>query len=173
MDWLMERRLRALCKRELRALGVRSPLRVDELCRLLGEARGRPLRLMPYPLEVPGPYGAWVSTPTADYIFFQKETTKTHQDHIILHEIGHMLAGHHNESIDDLVVSEQAPDLPPSTIDRALRRTLYDNAQEREAETIATIIMEWTVCDGAAPLPARDVAPTDVRSALGDRRRFL
>ncbi|MFI6377463.1 hypothetical protein [Streptomyces sp. NPDC050546] len=173
MDWLKERRLRALCKRELRALGVRSPLPVEELCRLLGESRGRPLRLMPYPLEVPGPYGAWVSTPTADYVFFQQETTKTHQDHIILHEVGHMLARHHNESCDDLVWSEQTLDLSPKTIDRALRRTLYDDTQEREAETIATIIMEWTVCDGTAAPPACDAALTDVRSALGDSRGLL
>lgn len=173
MDWLKERRLRALCKRELRALGVRSPVRVDELCRLVGESRGRPLRLVPHSLEVPGPYGAWVSTRTADYILFQKETTKTHQDHIVLHEVGHMLAGHRNDSVDDLLWSQEAPDLPPKTIDRALRRTFYDNAQEREAETIATIIMEWTVCDGAAPLPQHDAALTDVRSALGDRRGLL
>ncbi|MDX3192084.1 hypothetical protein PV458_27050 [Streptomyces sp. MN03-5084-2B] len=38
---------------------------------------------------------------------------------------------------------QRYPDLEPDAVRRALRRTSYDTDQEREAETTATIILEW------------------------------
>lgn len=92
---MKERELRRRCRKLLKDLDIGPPLDVEQLCARLGEQRGKPIRLMPYPLEVPGPFGCWIATSAADYIFYQAETTKPHQDHIILHELGHMLADHH------------------------------------------------------------------------------
>jgi len=66
-------------------------LDVEELCRALGKKRGRPIVLKPAPLEKPGPSGLWVDTPGMDIILYQQETTRLHQKHIILHEVGHIL----------------------------------------------------------------------------------
>lgn len=173
MRWLTEHRLRKLCRRSLRSLGLRAPFRVEELCARLGEQRGRPLRLVPHPLPVPGPYGAWIATDSADYILYQRETTKLHQDHIVLHEIGHIIAGHHSESDEDLRWADETPDLSRETVNLILRRTSYDCRRELEAETIATIIMEQIVSDGFTALPGPDDVAAGIRSALGDRRGWL
>jgi hypothetical protein len=140
---MSERVLRRRCRRLLRELDIRPPLDVSELCRRLAAKRGRPIRLVPYPIEIPGPFGLWFGTESVDYILYQKETTRPHQDHIILHEIGHIIADHPSDETDDDAWDNVLPDPPPTGLRRGLRRTCYDSEHEREAELIATIILEW------------------------------
>jgi Zn-dependent peptidase ImmA (M78 family) len=157
-----------------------------ELCRRVGESRGKEIRLVPHPIPVPGPFGVWITTNAADYILYQQETSKAHQGHIVLHELGHILAGHSSNDEDDLLLAElnadvepdvlrdQYPDLEPGAVRRALRRTSYDTEQEREAETVATIILEWaSVLDRVAPLRSGDAAAERLGAALGDRMGWL
>lgn len=106
---------------------------------------------MPYPLAVPGPFGVWFEADDFDVIAYQSQTSRAHQDHIVLHEVGHILAGHGGDATPD--EDEQVlPDLPRSGTLRRLRRTCYDARNEREAELIASIIG-----DGMGLL---DVAPS-------------
>ncbi|MGJ5751547.1 ImmA/IrrE family metallo-endopeptidase [Streptomyces puniciscabiei] len=134
----LERRIRQV----LRDLDVQPPLSVEALCKALGEKRGRPIELRAYPLPKPGPSGLWLETPAADLIIYQQETTKLHQEHIILHEIGHILADHRGE---DRVEEWHAvvAGLARSAIRRALGRCNYDDAREQEAELVATVILGW------------------------------
>jgi hypothetical protein len=170
----------------LRDLDIKPPLDVAELCRRVGEQRGRPVNLVSHPIPVPGPFGVWITAETADYILYQRETTKPHQDHIILHELGHLLAGHRSDEDDDALIAElypdvepdalreQYPDLAPDAVRRALRRTSYDSEQEREAETVATIILEWaSVLDRVTPKASDEAAAQRMESALGDRMGWL
>ncbi len=174
MGRLKERELRRRCKRELRALGIQPPLQVDVLCRLLGERRGRPIRLVPYSLPVPGPFGVWLGTASADYILYQQETSKIHQDHIILHEVGHILADHQSDDTDDEFWRQMAPDLSLDAVRRALRRTSYDQEHEREAELVATIILEWAaVLDRVTPRRSSNPSVRRMQTALGDRQGWL
>ncbi|WP_433855497.1 hypothetical protein [Streptomyces kronopolitis] len=172
---MKERELRRRCKRELRALNVQPPLQVDELCRQLGERRGRPIRLVPHRMPVPGPFGAWIATPSADYILFQQETTPSHQRHIVLHEVGHILADHQSEEVDDEELWKGAvPNLAPGSVRRLLRRTSYDEEHERQAELVATIVLEWaSVLDRVAPRRAANPSLRRVQTALGDRQGWL
>ncbi|MBV6703109.1 hypothetical protein KV557_39475 [Kitasatospora aureofaciens] len=171
---MKERELRRRCKRELRALGIQPPLQVDVLCRLLGERRGRPIRLVPYSLPVPGPFGVWLGTASADYILYQQETSKIHQDHIILHEVGHILADHQSDDTDDDFWRQMAPDLSLDAVRRALRRTSYDQEHEREAELVATIILEWaSVLDRVTPRRSSNPSVRRMQTALGDRQGWL
>lgn len=158
----------------LRELDIRPPLDVSELCRRVGEQRGRPIRLASHPIPVPGPFGVWIATDTADYILYQQETSKAHQNHIILHELGHILAGHSSDEQDDDLLQDLYPDLGPEAVRRALRRTSYDDAHEREAETVATIILEWaSVLDVVAPRSSADATTHRIGTALGDRVGWL
>lgn len=183
---MRERDLRSRCRRLLTELDIRPPLDVSELCRRVGESRGKPIRLVPHPIPVPGPFGVWITTETADYILFQQETSKAHQGHIVLHELGHILAGHRSDEEDDALLAElypdvepeflrdQYPDLAPDAVRRALRRTSYDTEQEREAETVATIILEWaSVLDRIAPPRSSDTTAQRLGVALGDRIGWL
>ncbi|WP_370946643.1 hypothetical protein AB5J62_03560 [Amycolatopsis sp. cg5] len=171
-----ERQLRKRCRKLLKQLDIEPPLDVVQLCARLGEQRGKPIRLMPYPLEVPGPFGCWIATANADYIFYQQETTKSHQDHIILHELGHILADHHPGG--DAKPGDFLPGLPPDidsgAIGRALRRTSYDEAHEWEAETVATIILEWAaVLNYTIPQRAQDHDLRRIQGTLGDHQGWL
>lgn len=129
---MRERRLRRQCRALLRELDLPAPFGPRELCRRLSGHRGRPIRLMPYAIEQPGPFGIWFSTDAADLIIYQSQTTPAHQEHIILHEVGHIIAGHEGEQDD-----------PGESGTRVHRRSAYDSRQEQEAELIAMILHEW------------------------------
>lgn len=170
---MAERELRRRCRRLLNELDIQPPLDVAELCRRVGDQRGRPIRLIAHPIPVPGPFGVWIATAKADYILYQRETSKAHQNHIILHELGHLLAGHSSDEQDDDLLTGLYPDLEPDAVRRALRRTSYDTEHEREAETVATIILEWaSVLDKVAPRASEGPAHRMSRS-LADRLGWL
>ncbi|MET7992932.1 hypothetical protein ABZU76_18775 [Amycolatopsis sp. NPDC005232] len=174
---MKERELRKRCRRLLKDLDISPPLDVGQLCERLGERRGRPIRLMAYPLEVPGPFGCWIATASADYIFFQQETTKAHQDHIILHELGHLLADHEpggDAEPADFLRGPAVESLDGDAVRRALRRTSYDEAHEWEAETVATIILEWaSVLNYTIPRAAADHDLRRIQGTLGDHQGWL
>ncbi|MEV5717437.1 hypothetical protein AB0L41_26400 [Amycolatopsis mediterranei] len=176
---MKERELRRRCRRLLNELGIRPPLDVFELCRSVGRQRGRPIRLIPHRIPVPGPFGAWIATPQADYIVYQQDTSKPHQRHIILHELGHLLAGHGATAENHGLTApgdlrEQYPDLEPEPIRQALLRTSYDTDHEREAETVATIILEWaSVLDRVAPKASDAGAAQRIEAALDERLGWL
>jgi hypothetical protein len=167
-----ERQLRAQCRRLLRELDIRPPLDVVDLCRRIGEHRGRPIRLVEYPLAIPGPFGLsfeadFEGDGRCDVIAYQKETSKWHQNHIILHELGHILADYDGgeDGEDDSGVAdfeEIVTRLPFGSVRRRYRRTCYDSPHEREAELIATIIMEWAA--------ALDGTPDPLAAELGESR---
>jgi hypothetical protein len=172
----MERELRHSVRRELQALEIMPPLQVEMLCQRLGERRGRPIRLVSYPLPVPGPFGVWIATTLADYILYQTNTTRVHQDHIILHEVGHILAGHEGLHTDDAVPAQLVPDISPDAIRRVRRRTSYDAAYEREAELVATIIQEWAIVLDAVssgPLAERSADIERLDASLKRRNGWL
>lgn len=162
-----ERELRRQCRRLLRELDIRPPLRTDELCRRLGAHWNKPIRLLPWALPVPGPFGLWMSRPNEEVIFYQEETTRVHQDHIILHEIGHILCDHQDDGDAGGDLPDLGPDFPHDLTTRGFRRTCYTEDYEREAELVATIIQEWAVViDYVTPRAPEDPALGPLRSAL-------
>ncbi|WP_425838325.1 hypothetical protein [Streptomyces fractus] len=119
-----------------------------------------------------------------DFIVYQKQTSPAHQRHIILHEIGHILAGHENRTPLEVPSglgrggSEgpygRTPLLDESRILRALGRSAYDHEDEREAETVATIILEWaSVLDRVVPRAADEATARRIDVALSDRLGWL
>jgi hypothetical protein len=147
-----EGQLRVRCRNLLRDLDIRPPLDVAQLCARIGGYRGRPIHLVEWPLAIPGPFGlsfeAALPDGVGDVIAYQRDTSKWHQDHIVLHELGHILTdyrgdddGEDGSGVADFLAI--AATLPAGSIRRRFRRTCYDSPGEREAELIATIIMEW------------------------------
>lgn len=134
-----ERNLRALCRRELADLDLDLPLDAEQLCARYGDKRGRAIKIMAHPLPAGTPNGVWLMADDADYFFYQANTTKLHRDQIVIHEFGHLIAGHQ-------ILGTPAP-LSSADSDanaqEALNRTCYSDEREWEAEMLATIIREW------------------------------
>ncbi|QIS02061.1 hypothetical protein F5X71_06790 [Nocardia brasiliensis] len=168
-----EREIRRYCRKVLRDCDIQPPLQIEELCHRLGDHRGKRIRLVPWALPVPGPFGLWMSRSHEDWIFFQAETTRVHQVHIILHEIGHILCEHVDDTdLND--VPDLGPDFPADLTKRGLRRTCYDEQRERHAEMVATIIQEWSsVIDYTTPAAPPGSDAQALYSALNGRRGWL
>lgn len=142
MRALGRRRLRRRCAALLRDLPTPVPFDARALCEQVAARRGRPIRLIPM-ARLTGVCGLWVATDTTDLIFYEGKTTPPHQDHIILHELGHVLCGHCPVS---LPMAEQArlllPDLDPEMVRRVLGRAGYSTVEEQEAEMLASLIRQ-------------------------------
>lgn len=158
------------CRDVVRRLDIPHPFTAEELCRRIAAVRNRPLDLLPLPTPtVPGtPSGMWLMTETRDYIFYDSQTSLPHQEHIILHEIGHMLCGHEKGQLDaHLYRNFDATD--PNMFHRAFARIRYTNRQEQEAELVATIIL---AAAGRLPAPTPFTGVlASMESALGFQRK--
>ncbi|GAC67158.1 hypothetical protein [Gordonia soli] len=135
-----ERRLRALCRDALQGLDLDLPLDVEQLCDRYGARRGRPITLLAHPLPVGMPNGVWLAATDADYFFYQANTSRLHRDQIIIHEFGHLIAGH--QMLGQLDASALAG-VTGEQSDDALRRTCYSDQREWEAEMLASLILSW------------------------------
>jgi hypothetical protein len=137
---MRDRELRRRCQRIVDDLDIPDPSSVRELVRLLGQRRGRPIHLVPLRLPADAPCGVWVSTRDFDVIFYEADTSPLHQEHIICHELGHLLCDHGAPTIDDHVSRLLLPDLDPELVQRVLGRTSYTAVEERQAEVVASLI---------------------------------
>jgi hypothetical protein len=129
--------LRRRCERRLRGVRIPQPFDLDLFCREVEARRGRRLLRRAVPgLSSHAPCGLWIGTPEADHVFFDPGTSPLHAEHIVLHELAHILSGHRLDgSVDALF-----PDLDPRTVAGVLGRVGYTTVQEREAEMMASLI---------------------------------
>ncbi|MEU5087753.1 hypothetical protein [Streptomyces sp. NPDC021356] len=93
----------------------------------------------------------WLATETGDHIFFETHTTPLHQEHIILHEIAHLLFDHGSQASLAVDLTHLFTDLSPATVRRLLGRTSYTTVQEQEAEMLASLIRTATERQGGSP----------------------
>jgi hypothetical protein len=161
-------RLRQRCQSVVDQISFPRPFSVDALCRHIAGQRRREIHLHPLPPEASsvGACGVWLATATDDHIFYERQTSRVHQEHIVLHELGHMLFNHHTvdeKPADD--VGGLLSDLDHSLVTRLLGRTNYTTRQEQEAEMLASLIR--TSAD-RSPLEQQPRSVTDkLGSALG------
>jgi hypothetical protein len=138
---MSDKELRKRCQAIVDGLGITDPFNVHALARLLGQRRGRPIHLIPLSLPAGAPCGAWVSTRDFDAIFYEVDTSPLHQEHIIGHELGHVLCEHGAEAMVEAHVARLLlPDLDPELVQRLLARTNYSAVEERQAEMVASLI---------------------------------
>ncbi|MBW1597232.1 hypothetical protein [Streptomyces sp. JJ38] len=86
--------------------------------------------------------GLWVALDHADCIFYEASTSPLHRDHIVLHEISHMLLGHTSSGGAEPGVNLGGlfTSIDPRTVRSVLGRANFSTPQEREAEELANRI---------------------------------
>ncbi|MFJ3859428.1 ImmA/IrrE family metallo-endopeptidase [Streptomyces sp. NPDC090085] len=135
--------LRRAGARRLAELGLPEASDVAELCGQLGAARGRPIVLVPMQMPSTHPCGMWVAARDEDLIFYDANTTGAHQEHIILHELGHIICCHRGAGgLDEAAARLLFPNLDPQLVRDMLLRATYDDVQEQEAEIIAYLLAQ-------------------------------
>jgi hypothetical protein len=168
--------LRRRCQDKIETLHVPRPFELTLLLTDLERIRGRPVELMPTATRPDSPCGMWISMPGADYIFYEQGTKSLHRAHIVLHEIAHMLFGHHGGPWSDDTIRLLMPSLDPVLVRSMLSRSAYTNVEEREAETLASLILERAALP-PPPAPTRPMSPdavavlSRVESAFGAVRQ--
>jgi hypothetical protein len=135
--------IRRRCQALVADLDIPVPFDAQELCARIATRRGRPIQLRAVAMPAGSPCGIWLSTAGSDYIFYEAHTSRLHQEHIIVHEIGHVLSNHHTTAVLDPETSRLLlPNLDPALVNRVLSRGHYSAAEEQEAEMIATLILQ-------------------------------
>ncbi|MCE7006440.1 hypothetical protein LWC34_26960 [Kibdelosporangium philippinense] len=133
-------KLRRQCEERLRGFSIPQPFDLVTFCAHVSELRGRRLELKPIPgLSASAPCGMWVSLADVDYVLYEPATSKLHSEHIILHELAHMLCDH-RLSMDSSVLRKLLPSISPDVVRRVLGRVDYATEQEQEAEMLASLI---------------------------------
>jgi Zn-dependent peptidase ImmA (M78 family) len=121
--------IRRRCRQRVRELGIVAPVpfTIDAVCHQVAEHTGRPILLFTMPLAPTDPSGLWVSTVDADFVVTAPDTTPILRQHVVYHELGHIILGHRGL---------------PRAVGQVLARSSYDEQDEREAETCADVLAE-------------------------------
>jgi hypothetical protein len=137
----------------VRELDIPAPFDLDEFVAGLERQRHRPIRLSPFSSGPGVPCGLWIGTAEADYIYHEQGTTPYHQTHIALHELAHMLLDHRGATqVWEKLVNLLVPGVDPQLVQLVLGRSMYSTEEERDAETLASLIHEQSG-DQPQPLP--------------------
>jgi hypothetical protein len=126
----------------IRDLDIPSPFDLAEFAARLERQRNRPIRLRPVSFTADAPCGLWIGVADADYIYYEQCTTPFHRSFIALHELAHMLLGHHGLPAWQGLARRVAPDISPALVRLMLGRSGYSSLEEREAETLASSILD-------------------------------
>ena len=134
--------LRQRCEHLLREVEVPDPFDVHAFADAISHRRGRPLRLLTKSSPL-GPCGMWLALPDADLVFYEAATSRLHREHIIVHELAHLLAAHEpSEPLDPALLSSLLPNLDAAVVRKVLARTTYSAVEEQEAEMIASLVLQ-------------------------------
>lgn len=133
------RRLWRRCRKLAGTVPLPVPFELPAFTAGLSARLGRPVELLPLPAGSRGTCGVLVSTDRAEYIGYPSDTTLLHQQHIVLHEVGHLLCGH--QGTGTAAVGTLVPHLSGELIHRVLGRDAYTDVQEQEAELFASLLL--------------------------------
>ena len=130
------------CEALVAALDLPEPFDLELMCQRVGQQRGKPIMLLPTAMVLGNLCGMWLGTKLRDYVFYEENTSRLHQQHIVCHEIGHILRAHSaSKTLNSDVARALTTALNLSEVPRVLGRDIYNDDQEYEAELVATLIL--------------------------------
>ncbi|MEU4774453.1 hypothetical protein [Micromonospora sp. NPDC023644] len=146
--------LRAECEERLAEIEALIPVpwETAEFLRRLGRARGRSIVIRTVEADPDAPCGVYLAVGDVDTLIVPAHTDPYHRDHVLAHEIAHMLfdlepdpdgdASDGSSAIDREYARSLFPDIPPELIKALLGRRGYGNRVERRAEVFAELLLE-------------------------------
>jgi len=140
VDWT---EIRARCEPRVAVLlqHVPEPWDVNVFLDRLERFRGRDIDLCEVSWTAGESTGAWRRRRDHDVIVYPANTSSLHQDHIILHEVGHLVCEHRGRCVLSLHEAQRrAPHLAPAAFAHLLDRVAVQ-AEEHQAEAIATMLL--------------------------------
>lgn len=130
------------CAAIISELDIPRPFDLRQFLAQVARRRNRTIFLHPFNSRPGTPCGLWLSTARADHVFHEQGTSPWHRTHITLHEIAHMLLGHDSgQGGAHRLADVLAPDVSPALIRLVLGRSTYTTAEERDAETLASLVL--------------------------------
>lgn len=130
------------CAALVAGLDLPAPFDLAVFCRRIGRQIGRDIVLMSHSMAIGGLCGTWMRTAKADYVFYEQDTSLLHQQHIIFHEVGHILRSHTpGKELSQDLARTIAAGMKLSDVFRVLGRDSYTDDDEFEAELIATLLL--------------------------------
>ncbi|GID91021.1 hypothetical protein Adi01nite_04330 [Amorphoplanes digitatis] len=164
---MADRGMRRRCEAILADLDLPDVHDVRELCDVIAARQGRPIHLVGESLPADSPCGIAVRTERFDAIFYEADTSRLHQEHIIRHELGHLICGHLTAPVLDAEASRLLlPNLDPSLVRAVLGRSDYSEIEEKEAEMIASLLLRRSVMSRSRDAPRDDPAASPVLGRL-------
>ncbi|MBF5083763.1 hypothetical protein [Quadrisphaera sp. INWT6] len=145
------------CRQLLQQVPLPEQFCLEDFCEQVSEHRKRPLYLLPAPpemLEEDEACGGWLATSTEDIVFVRLNASPLHREHIVLHELGHMLCDHEpNQTPRARLLEHYFPNAGSQVVAFMLTRTMFDTPREVEAEIYASMV-------GARIRERSDTVPT-------------
>ncbi|MFI9504878.1 hypothetical protein [Nocardia sp. NPDC052566] len=124
--------LRRRCRRRLAEAGLLGAGDSLSACAEFASRSGRPIVSSAITMPSNSMHAMLVRTTDIDYIVYERDTTRLHQQHIIAHELGHLIWNH--RGIAEFGDGQE--------IVAVLGRGNYDPVEELEAEVTATLLLE-------------------------------
>lgn len=162
--------LRARCERRVDELlagtGVPRPWNIDAFLDRVEHHRGRGIDLCAVSWTPGDSTGAWQRCADHDVLAYPENTSGPHQDHVILHELGHVISQHRGRCVLSV---EQAQRIAPDLGARAFAHLLHrasDPAEESEAELIA-VLLSRRVRESPQVAPEADPRITRIADVFG------
>ncbi len=121
---------------------------VEEFLEGISADRGRPIHLVEVPMPRRRVCGMWIGTDSADTIVISDQLRGVQRDHVVMHEVAHVVLDHEGVNRDlagSVLGGGILTALDPTAVRRVLGRSRrYTEEQERNAELLGTYYQAGT-----------------------------
>ncbi|MEW1996937.1 regulator component [Streptomyces coelicoflavus] len=134
---------REWCEEQVDRLRLPYRFSTRDLRESISALRGKAIVLKPLKTlgTADAPCGIRLETPMADLLFYEEGTSVHHQRHILTHELCHVFFDHPGSLTVDTDTAHVL-EVNPTLVMRMSGRASYSTADEREAETMASVIRQ-------------------------------
>jgi hypothetical protein len=137
------------CREVIAALPIPRPFDLERFRLALSRQRERTLRFVPAPRTT---QGLWIAAGDEDHIFYPRDATPLRQLHVIAREIGHMVLEHDDApSASSEIARLLLPSLDPELVVTTLGRPRYTEADRKEADLFAVLLLDHMEVEVHAP----------------------